>query len=90
MVWLSYVPPPSKSNGCPASLVKTKVSAWNGASVATQMKVDEDCAPSGYEELVRGHDFVLDLARVEPPPPDASWLFQHFGNSGNAGVSGQR
>ena len=48
---------------------------------------DEDalCA-----RLVAGHGFELRTELVEQPPPDAGWLFQHFGNSGNAGVSGQR
>ena len=50
---------------------------------------------AGHEDalhamLVSGHGFQLQTELVEQPPPDAGWLFQHFGNSGNAGVSGQK
>jgi hypothetical protein len=27
---------------------------------------------------------------VEEPPPDAAWLFNHWGAGGNTGVSGQK
>lgn len=30
------------------------------------------------------HGLQCDLGAASPPPPDASWLFQHFNNSGNA------
>jgi hypothetical protein len=33
---------------------------------------------------------ILYSSEAEPPPPDASYLFEHWGLSGNGGVSGQR
>ena len=42
------------------------------------------------EAYLRGTGFELDPSgRVRPRPPDASFLFEHWGAGGNTGISGQ-
>lgn len=46
--------------------------------------------PSTLEAYLRGTGFALDPSGlVRPRPPDASFLFEHWGAGGNTGISGQ-
>ena len=46
-------------------------------------------AEGSLDEFARGTPVVYSN-EIEPPPPDAAYLFEHWGLSGNGGVSGQK
>ena len=60
------------------------------ALAATEASAVARDFPSTLEAYLRGTGFALDPSGlVRPRPPDASFLFEHWGAGGNTGISGQ-
>ena len=59
-------------------------------AVTEASTVSRDSRAETLEAFLRGTGFELDPSgRVRPRPPDASFLFEHWGAGGNTGISGQ-
>ncbi|CAD7966392.1 unnamed protein product [Amoebophrya sp. A25] len=54
-----------------------------------EAKSEED-QDTSTEEFFKSTGLVFDRTKLEEPPMDASYLFDHLGGSANAGVSGQK
>ena len=50
----------------------------------------DELVPKHADELVPKHAGLEASDDIEEPPPDAAYLFDHWGAGGNSGVSGQR